>query len=182
MGLYLKNKIFYILAIFLPLLSYPIYAQTNIVEDVKVQGNQRIEKDAILAIVRTKPGTALDYETLDKDLRDIYRMGYFSDVRIEVKPGKKGKIVIFIVKEKPIIAKIIFEGNKKITEDKLKKEIGIKLYSMLDYSSLRQSINRLKDYYAQRGYYNAEISYEVIPMPKNQVMIKYKIKEHKGFI
>jgi len=129
----------------------PAYSQSNLVEDVQVQGNHRIEKEAILAVVRTRPGSRLDYETLDKDLRDIYRMGYFSDVKIEVKDGKKGKIVIFIVKEKPVIAKIIFEGNKKLKEDKLKKEIGIKLYSMLDYSALRQSINKLKEFYAAHG-------------------------------
>ncbi len=179
MGFCLKNKAFYAIVALLIMIPCSVYSQSNIVEDVRVKGNQRIEKDAILAVVRTRPGTVLDYEKLDKDLRDIYRMGYFSDVKIEVKDGKKGKIVTFIVKEKPIISKIVFEGNKNVSEDKLKKEIGIKLYSMLDYSALRQSINKLKDYYAQKGYYNAEIKYEVISMPKNQVIIKYKIKEHK---
>ena len=180
MDSYLRNNIRVILLIFLFFFPFRLsYAQAIIVEDVKVQGNQRIEKEAILAVIRTRPGTELDYEKLDKDLRDIYNMGYFSDVKIEVKDGKKGKIVVFIVKEKPVIAKIVFEGNKKIKEDKLKKEIGIKLYSMLNYSALRESINKLKDYYTQKGYYNAEISYEVISMPKNQVTIKYKIKENK---
>lgn len=175
-----KDRIAFLLLIFLfYFFSCNVYAQSIMVEDVKVQGNQRIEKDAILAVVRTRPGSVLDYEKLDKDLRDIYNMGYFSDVKIWLKDGKRGKIVIFIVKEKPVIAKIVFEGNKKIKEDKLKKEIGIKLYSMLNYSALRESINKLKDYYAQRGYYNAEINYEVISMPKNQVTIKYKIKEHE---
>ncbi|RLB09026.1 MAG: outer membrane protein assembly factor BamA [Deltaproteobacteria bacterium] len=175
-----KNRVIFIL-FFSFVLFYlkPAYSQCNIVEDVQVQGNHRIEKEAILAVIRTRPGSRLDYETLDKDLRDIYRMGYFSDVKIEVKDGKRGKIVIFIVKEKPVIAKIIFEGNKKLKEDKLKKEIGIRLYSMLDYNALRQSINKLKEFYAAHGYYKAQISYEVIPMPRNQVAIRYKIKEGK---
>ncbi len=179
-----RNRNIYILLALLCLFSFsfslsPGHARSIIVEDVRVKGNLRIEKDAILAVVRTRPGAVLDYEKLDKDLRDIYNMGYFSDVKIELKQGKKGKIVIFSVVEKPVIAKIVFEGNKKIKEDKLKKEIGIKLYSMLNHSAIRESLNKLKDFYTQKGYYNAEISYEVVPMPKNQVTIKYKIKENK---
>ncbi len=174
---YMRSEFFVLLILlFFPIFSF---AQKVTVEDVRVKGNQRIEKDAILAVIRTRPGTLLDYEKLDKDLRDIYRMGYFSDVKIEVTDGKKGKIVTFIVKEKPIIAKIIFEGNKKVRSEKLKEQIGIRQYSMLDYSKLRESVNKLKDYYASIGYYNAEIDYEVIPMPNNQVTVKYKIKEHK---
>ncbi len=177
---YLKYSPYFVLyVLFFILFPAVSYAQSNVVEKVLVKGNKRIEKDAILAVIRTRPGVTLDYEKLDKDLRDIYRMGYFSDVKVEVKDGKKGKIVIFIVKEKPIIAKIVFEGNKKFKENKLKKEIGIKLYSMLDYNALRQSVNKLKEFYASHGYYRAEIKYEIIPMPNNQVEVKYKIKEGK---
>jgi len=149
------------------------------VDAVRVRGNQRIEKDAVLAAVRTKAGDVFDYEKLDKDLRDIYKMGFFKDVRIETEDGPKGKIVIFEVVEKPSIGEIVFEGNKKLDDDELTKEIGIRLYSILDYNKIKQSIERLKDVYRQKAYYNVEITAETEPLPKNEVLLRYQIVEHE---
>ena len=146
---------------------------------VRVTGNQRIEEEAILALVRTKPGEKLDYDLLDKDLRDIYKMGFFEDVKTEVEDGPTGAVVTFGVTEKPSIARLVFEGNEKVDDRELKKELGIKLYSILDLSKIRQSINRLKDYYRQKGYYNVDIREKVKPLPNNEVLLTYEIEEHE---
>jgi outer membrane protein insertion porin family len=147
------------------------------VESVQVRGNQRIEREAILSVVKTKKGERLDYGQLDKDLRDIYKMGYFTDVSIETEEGSNGTNVIFTVKEKPSIGKISFEGNKKVDTDDLKNEVGIKLYSILDQNEIKQSINRLKEFYRKKGYYNAEIKERSEPIPNNQVGVTYVIDE-----
>ena len=149
------------------------------VDSVRVQGNKRIEKDAILEMVNIKKGDRLDYDRLDKDLREIYKMGFFKDVKIETEDGARGKIVTFKVTEKPSVSKIVFNGNKKIKDDDLKKEVGIKLYSILDYSEIKQSINRLRDYYRQKAYYNVDIKDKIEPLPNNEVLLKYDIAEHK---
>lgn len=150
-----------------------------LVDSVLVEGNKRVEKDAILAVIRIRKGNSLDYEKLDRDLRDVYRMGYFKDVRIETEPGPKGKKLIFKVTEKPSIGKISFEGNKKIKADDLKKELGIKLYSILDENKVKQSVDRLKDFYRKKGYYNAEIEEKTESLPNNEVLLRYLIKEQK---
>jgi len=149
------------------------------VDSVLVEGNKRVEKDAILAVILTKKGTPLVYEQLDQDLRDVYKMGYFKDVRIETEPGAKGKKVIFKVTEKPSIGKISFEGNKKIKADDLKKELGIKLYSILDENQVKQSVERLKDFYRKKGYYNAVIEERTESLPNNEVLLRYVIHEQK---
>lgn len=150
-----------------------------LVDSVLVEGNKRVEKDAILAVIRIRKGNSLDYEKLDRDLRDVYRMGYFKDVRIETEPGPKGKKLIFKVTEKPSIGKISFEGNKKIKADDLKKELGIKLYSILDENKVKQSVDRLKDFYRKKGYYNAQIEEKTESLPNNEVLLRYLIKEQK---
>ena len=149
------------------------------VESIDVNGNQRIEKEAILAVIRTQKGDRLDYEQLDKDLRDIYKMGFFKDVKIETEDGLKGKIVTLHVAEKPSIGKIVIEGNKKEKEEKLEEELGIKLYTILDQNEIKQSVNRLKEYYRQKGYYNADIVENIEPLPNNQVLVRYRITENE---
>ncbi len=147
------------------------------IDSVLVKGNQRVESDAILAVVESRKGESLDFDKLDKDLRAIYAMGYFKDVTIETEDGAKGKIVIFNVSEKPSIGRITFTGNKKIKADDLTKESGIKLYSIYNPNDLKQSVNKLKDYYRQEGYYTVEITDKVDEIPRNEVALTYEIKE-----
>lgn len=153
-------------------------AQPVYVDSVRVEGNQRIEKEAILAVIKTRRGDIFSNEQLDKDLRDIYRMKFFTDVKIEVEDGPGGKIVIFRVTEKPSIGEIVFKGNSKIRESDLKEEVGIKLYSILDDKEIKQSVNRLIEHYRQKGYYNAEIKETIEPLPNNEVRLKYDITEN----
>jgi len=160
--------------------STSIYNQvTGIVQidAIEVKGNKRIESEAILAMVASKKGDGLDPEQLNKDLRAIYGMGFFKDVTIETADGPKGKIVIFNVNEKPSISKIVFEGNEEEKDKKLEEEAGIKLYSILNRGAIRQSINRLREYYRQQGYYNVEIQDKIEDLPQNEVSLIYEIKE-----
>ncbi|MCK5724619.1 MAG: outer membrane protein assembly factor BamA, partial [Gammaproteobacteria bacterium] len=149
------------------------------VESVDVSGNQRIEKEAILAAIRTTKGDRLDYERLDKDLRAVYKMGFFKDVKIETEEGPTGMTVTLHVTEKPSIGKIVIQGNKKVKEEKLEEELGIKLYTILDQNEVKQSVNRLREYYRQKGYYNVVIVEKIEPLPNNQVLVRYEITENE---
>ena len=147
------------------------------IEAVQVKGNQRVETEAILGVVESKAGEKLDYDKLDRDLRAIYRMGYFRDVKIETEDGPKGKIIVFQVVEKPSIGSIVFQGNKGIKSDDLRKECGVKQYAILNLSEIKQSVNRLKEFYRQKGYYNVEIKEKLEDLPRNEVSLTYEIAE-----
>jgi outer membrane protein insertion porin family len=149
------------------------------VDSVQVKGNRRVEKEGILAVVGTKPGERLDYARLDKDLKDVYKMGYFTDVKVETEDGPRGKIIIFSVVEKPSIAKIDFSGNKKIDKEDLQKEIGLKPYAILDESEIKRSVERLKEFYRQKAFYNAEINYLIESLPNNDTKLTYQITENE---
>jgi outer membrane protein insertion porin family len=149
------------------------------IAEIRVEGNRRIEKEAILAMVDSKKGGGLNQEKLDKDLRAIFQMGFFREVLINMEDGPKGKIVIFSVVEKPAISKITYEGNNSIKDDDLTKELGIRLYTILNQKEVKRSINRLKDLYIQKGYYNVKIDEEISELPKNEVALVYHITEGK---
>ncbi|MBN1106571.1 MAG: outer membrane protein assembly factor BamA [Deltaproteobacteria bacterium] len=147
------------------------------IDSILVKGNKRIESEAILGVLDSRKGDSLDQDRLDKDLKSVFAMGFFKDVHIDLEDGPKGKIVIFNVNEKPSISRILFEGNKKEKEEDLKKETGIRLYSILNQSEIKQSINRLKEYYRQKGYYKVEIQDRVKDLPNNEVSLTYEVQE-----
>lgn len=154
-------------------------AELLLVDAVQVKGNRRVEKEGILAAVSTKPGERLDYAKLDRDLRDVYKLGYFTDVQVETEDGPRGKIVTFSVAEKPSIARIEFSGNKKLDKEDLQKEIGIKPYAILDENEIKKSVERLRELYRQKAYYNAEITYSIESLPNNETKLTYKITENE---
>ena len=148
-----------------------------LIDSVHIKGNKRIETDAILAAIESQNGTPFDPGTLDKDLRSIYQMGFFEDIQIDAQDSPGGKTVTFKVVEKPSIGKIKFKGNKKIDRKDLMETLGIKKYSILNRKAIKDSIERLKDLYHQKGYYNVEITEKIEDLPKNEVAIIYQIKE-----
>lgn len=151
------------------------------IDSVLVKGNQRVESEAILAVVESKKGESLDYDKLDRDLRAVFAMGYFTDVNIQTEDGPKGTVVTFVVTEKPSIGSIAFKGNKKIKSDDLSKETAVKLYSIFNPNEIRQSVNRLREFYRQKGYYNVEIQEKIEDLPGNQVALIYEIREGEKF-
>jgi len=44
-------------------------------------------------------------------------MGYFDDVKTEIDPMEGGIKLIYVVKEKPTIYKVEFQGNKELEDD-----------------------------------------------------------------
>jgi len=147
------------------------------IEAVSVEGNKRIEEDAILAVIESREGTFYDPSLLDKDLKSIHKMGYFEDVQIDMEEGTRGKIVTFKVVEMPSIGTISFEGNKNIDEEDLKEAVGIKEYSIVNMKEIKESIKRLRDHYHEKRYYHVEITQRIEELPNNEVALIYEIKE-----
>jgi outer membrane protein insertion porin family len=154
-------------------------SSTFFVGNVQVKGNKRIESDALIALVDTKKGSYTNQAALDNDLRTIFKMGYFKDVSIETEDDANGKIVTFNVAELPFITDIKFEGNKEYKEDKLSGEIGIKKFAVLNMSEVKQSVNKLKEYYKKNGYYNISITTRAEERPDNEATLVYVVNEGK---
>ncbi len=147
------------------------------IDSISVQGNKRIETDAILAVIESQKGAKYDQDTLNKDLRSIYQMGFFEDVQIDTEESPGGKSVAFKVSEKPSIGKITLLGTKKIDQKDLVEVLGIKKYSIINMKAIKDSIERLKDHYHQKGYYHVEIKESLEDLPNNEVSLIYQIKE-----
>ena len=110
---------------FLSYFSCPVLAEDaqKTVKAVDVKGNKTVSSLAILAKVKTQVGQPLSSVVLNEDLKRLYGMGFFTDVRIEQEDFEGGVKVVFLVAEKPVLAEIKIEGNQKIGKDQIKKEM-----------------------------------------------------------
>jgi outer membrane protein insertion porin family len=142
-----------------------------------IVGNERIEPDAIRAVIKASEGDLFSDEVISSDLRRIYETNYFKDVQVDVEDTEKGKIVKFIVEEKPLIQEIEFKGLSAKKEEDLREILGYKLYSIVDTKKVLASVENIKEEYRKDGYYNAEIAYEIVTIDPKKVSIKYNIDE-----
>ncbi len=76
------------------------------VEKIDIRGNRRIPEDTIRFYIQSRPGDVFDSARLELDLRALYKANFFETISVEERDGDTGKIVTFILKEKPLIRNI----------------------------------------------------------------------------
>ncbi|MCJ7833107.1 MAG: outer membrane protein assembly factor BamA, partial [Deltaproteobacteria bacterium] len=130
--------------------------------------------------LKAKAGEAYTPELLDQDLRAIFKMGFFSDVRLEVSQTPQGKAITFVVEERPFVKRIDFKGYKEIKEEDLKEQLTIKPYTVLNLNIISESLEKLTAFYQSKGYYNVQITYSTTYEDKGQAaVVVYNIVEGK---
>ncbi|HEU4580522.1 MAG TPA: outer membrane protein assembly factor BamA [Polyangiaceae bacterium] len=145
---------------------------------IKVAGNRRITSEDIVAYLTEKVGQAFSPEALSKDVRELWNSGFFDDIEVDLERAD-GKVSLrFLVRERPNISAIEFEGNNEIDADDLKEAIEVKANSIISYPAIQRSIQKIRDKYAEQGYFLAEATEQVIPQKNNEVKIKFKVVEH----
>ncbi|HSQ84764.1 MAG TPA: POTRA domain-containing protein, partial [Desulfobacterales bacterium] len=147
------------------------------VASVVIEGNKRIESDAIKMNIKTKPGDIYLSKSLSDDLKAVFAMGYFDDIRIEAEETPEGKKIIFKVKEKPTIRVVRFKGNKVFKEDELKENLTIKTGSILNPFKIRKNIGRIEELYKEKNYHNVQVTYNIHHLEHNQADLEFDINE-----
>ncbi len=147
------------------------------IAEILVSGNKRIEADAIKKIIETSPGDVYLAKNLAKDLKSIFSMGYFDDVRIEADDGPKGKIITFRVKEKPTIRVIRIKGNKVFDDEDIMENLNIRTGSILNIFKVRSNIERIEELYKNKNYHNVKVAYNIRKLEHNQADLEFIVKE-----
>jgi outer membrane protein insertion porin family len=150
--------------------------------EVDVKGNRRIERAAILNVVKMKAGDILYSDNTDADIRAIYKMGHFQDVQAATEVSNKGPVLVYTVLEKPIVRSISFDGNKEIDSEKLKAALEFKQNSIFSAKDLDRSAAKIKKLYNDDGYYLAEIEPVVTNSSATERTVVFKISEGKKIL
>jgi len=149
---------------------------------IEVKGNKAISTNVIISKMKTRIGSAYQENIISDDLKRLYLLGFFSDIKIDTQDYKDGLKVIVNVVERPIIQKISFSGINLITmkDEKLKQQLKSRETQYLDYPSLAEDIRILKKMYEKIGYNQADISYKVdLNSETNKADILFTVVEGK---
>jgi len=168
-----------VLRILLPLVALvhvtPVLAGD--LQKVEVRGNKRVESDAIRLAVKSQPGEPLNPAQVAADIKSIYALGYFDNIRAEVQQRPEGEVLVFIVTEKPSIAKIDYQGYDELDLDKIKEVVDIQPLSVLNIAKIRKNADKIKELYIEKGFFLADVDHKLKKLSKNRVALTFVINE-----
>lgn len=169
----MRCPIIFAIAFFIATFLPPISARAEMVNAIKVEGNQRIEATAVQTYLGITEGQYIGQYDLDVGLKKLYETGFFADVSVSQDAG----VVTVQVTENPSINQVIFEGNHQIDKEDLEKEITLRSRSVYTRTKVQNDLKRLLDVYRRSGRYSAEITPQIVQLEQNRVNLIYNITE-----
>ncbi|HYA12002.1 MAG TPA: outer membrane protein assembly factor BamA [Thermodesulfovibrionales bacterium] len=158
--------------------SWTVYAQElPIVNSIEIRGLKRIEENAVKSKITQKSGDSISQEKVNEDIKNIYKMGYFDDVRAEIEPFEGGIKLIYVVKEKPTIVRIEFQGNTTFNDAKLGEKATITTGSIADAVLIQDNASKLRAFYEEEGYWLSSIVPILKRISPEEVSLTYQIEE-----
>jgi outer membrane protein insertion porin family len=114
-------------------------ARADVVSQVVVRGNTRVEAETVRSYVTIKPGKSFSTQDVDASLKALHGTELFSDVKI----SREGGSLVVTVSETPLINKIAFEGNKRITDEQLKGVIQAQPRGFMSKSRVQGDVQQI---------------------------------------
>ena len=171
----MKTLLLLVIVIITPWLTYA--EEFPVINTIEIQGLKRIDASGVKAKITQKQGEPISQEKTNDDIKNIFKMGYFDDVRAEIESFEGGVKLIYVVKEKATIVKIDLQGNDEFDDTKLREKITISTGAIADAVLIQDNANKLRAFYEEEGYWLSRI----IPVIKNisgdEVSLTYQIEE-----
>ena len=156
------------------LVAFAASAEGLYLQNINVEGLKRVEKETVLSYLNLKKGTNVSQDALDSSFKRLYDTGLFSDISFDTTQKNTLKIN---VTENPIIDKRAFDGNDKIDDKVLEKEVQLGPRSVYDRAKVQQDVQRILNVYRKTGRYSVMVEPKIIERDENRVDLIYEINE-----
>ncbi len=153
----------------------------KVVGSIDVQGLKRIGKDAVLAKLISQPGKPLSATELSSDIQAVFGLGYFDDIDILGEDRGSRVDLTVVVKERPAIAKLVFDGNERVSTSDLQEVVKVKEWSILDVNKVKEDAALIQKHYEEKGFYLAKVSFDVqrVEGKADEVQLTYRINDYE---
>jgi outer membrane protein insertion porin family len=174
----MKFKQLVVAGLILSIASFAKAAPSNefIVQDIKIEGLQRVALGAALTYLPITVGDELNSFRISQLIRSMYSSTHFENIQV----FRDGNTLLVRVTERPTISNIVFEDNDDIKDEQLQESLNdanILVGEPLDKTVLTSIENGLKDFFYSIGKYNADVTAIITPLPRNRVDLKLLFEE-----
>ncbi len=146
------------------------------VQDIQVQGLQRVDPATVFTYLPVKIGDTVNDVVIRDSIQALFTTGLFADVVAQA----QGNVLVLTLVERPFIASVGFTGNKELDSDELKKiakEAGLLEGRVFDKAVLAKVEQDIKAAYLARGKYALKINSVSSPVERNRVNVLLELSE-----
>jgi outer membrane protein insertion porin family len=144
-----------------------------VISAIKVVGAARIEEGTVRSYMLVQPGDPFDPDKIDRSLKTLYATGLFRDVNLK----RDGSVLVVTVVENPIINRIAFEGNHKVSDDVLRPLLDERARAVYTPQLAQSDRQKILDAYAKKGRFGATVEPKVIHLEQNRVDVVFEITD-----
>ncbi len=145
---------------------------------LRFRGNRKTEDEAIRVNLSLQVGEPLNRAQLRDDVRAVWRMGYFEDVRVEAEEVSGGMELTYLLVEKPTLRKIYVSGNAEVGVDKINEVLDLRRDTIFDATKVKRNEEKVRDLYVEKGFYLVDVSSEVKRLSQAEVDVYFYVNEH----
>ncbi|MEW6715058.1 MAG: outer membrane protein assembly factor BamA, partial [Nitrospirota bacterium] len=149
----------------------------TLIKLIEIRGNKKIEGETISGKIKSRIGEPFSEEIVQQDIRKLYSIGYFDDIRTEIETFEGGLKLIFIFKEKPTIVSIDFQGNDEFKTDDLKEKITLTPGAIANPSLITDNVNKVLSFYQSEGYWDAKVTPVTREISDEAVALTFQVTE-----
>lgn len=154
--------------------------QANALADVQVRGLRVLDPDRVLVRLASHKGSAPTPDEIDQDVRRVWDLGYFNDVKADLEQSGQGRVLVFTVDEKPRIDDVRVEGSDEVKITDITEAMSSRTGTVLNDKLLSEDLQKITELYRKKGYYLAEVTYNVISRPDGaSAALVLNVKEGK---
>ncbi|MBB5276449.1 outer membrane protein insertion porin family [Rhizobium rosettiformans] len=154
-------------------LASAVAAEAAVVQRIDVRGAQRVGAEAVRSNLSIQPGRTFSNADIDESVKRLYATGFFSDVQISVSGGT----LVVTVAENQLINQVVFNGNRKIKDDKLQGIVQTQAQGPYSDSLISADIQRIREAYGAIGRSDVEVTTQVVPVAEGRVNLAFVINE-----
>lgn len=148
---------------------------THIIRHIVVTGTQRVEPGTVLTYVNIREGDTYNPADIDQALKTLSATGLFLDINTSFNPDTS--TLTIRVTENPIVNQVVFEGNSKVGDKDLTKEVQIKPRAVFTRAKVQADVQRIVELYRRNGKFAARVDPQIIQRPQNRVDLIFSISE-----
>lgn len=153
--------------------------QADRIIEIRVEGNRRVEAEAVARALKQKVGDVFDPGRTADDLRALWALKYFADLQLLVQRTPKGIAYVVRVTEKPSIRSVSLSGNDELGKDDFKDVIDIRAFTILDVAAVKRNVKKIQEKYLEKGFFLADVTYKLTPTDDgHEVDLVFVIDEH----
>ncbi len=140
-----------------------------------------VDEATVRARIGSREGSPYDTEQVSRDVRTIFELGSFEDVKVDAEGFEGGVRLTFRITERPLLLALEIEGNDEISTDDLREKAALALSAPYNPVAAAAAVERMRALYREKGFYQATIRTELEPAGEGRVRLKAVVEENTKY-